>query len=212
MKLPILRSIIHASRGSVRTAALMFLFGSLYASAQDAPIIKTHVTEVGGFVGGTFRVDHTRVMGGGNIVYSLTRVIMPFAEVSYFPGIEQRSAGSQPGSYVLYKVPFTAFNAGLHVRVPIPRSRIIPYGLIAAGALHEGANTSTNVDPTGFALSAHNPSRLLYATSFGGGLRYYVNERLGFRGEVEGYVPVVGATSVKIGTFYRVAAGFFFQF
>jgi len=33
-------------------------------------------------------------MGGGNVVYSLTKTFKPFAEVSYFPGIEDLNHSS----------------------------------------------------------------------------------------------------------------------
>lgn len=189
------------------------LFGCLPALAQDAPIIRTHVTEVGGFVGATYGVDHSRVMGGGNVVYSLTRVIMPFVEVSYFPGIDKSAAGTTPGSHVKYSVPITDFNSGFHVRVPIPRSRIVPYGLVAVGGLRENPTTLVTITPNGHVVvPVQRPASLLYATSFGGGVRYYLNERLGFRAEAKGYIPAGSDSLVKIGHIYRVAIGVFFQF
>ena len=66
--------------------------------SADAPIIRQGVTEAGGFVGASYGVDKARVMGGGNIVYSLTKVLMPYGEVSYFPGIV-RSYSATGASY-----------------------------------------------------------------------------------------------------------------
>src|SRR6266536_4602937 len=101
------------------------------ARSQDAPIIRKGVTEVGGFVGGSYGEvspsDRTRVMGGGNVVYSLTRPLMPFAEFSYFPGIgRSRTVPGLANAVEIFSVPLTDFNAGFHLRVPIPKSRIIP--------------------------------------------------------------------------------------
>ena len=94
------------------------------AMAQNAPILRPGVTEVGGFIGASYGIDKTRVMGGGNVVYSLTKTFMPFAEVSYFPGIgrSQQVVGIA-GSSQVFSLPLVDFNAGFHLRIPIPKSR-----------------------------------------------------------------------------------------
>ena len=108
------------------------LVGSAFA--QDAPIIRKGVTEVGGFVGASYGIDQARVMGGGNVVYSLTRALMPFGEFSYFPGIGR----TQPVSGLAnttesFSIPITDFNVGFHLRIPIPKSRV--WADIASGLL-----------------------------------------------------------------------------
>ncbi len=184
--------------------------------AQNAPIIRQGVTEVGGFVGASYGVDKTRIMGGGNVVYSLTRTFMPFAEVSYFPGIGRtQSVPGIPGATEMYSIPITDFNAGFHVRVPIPKSRIIPYGVISAGGIHNPereltgtfnnpANPSEVVTSPPFQV----PASTYFAVSAGAGLRYYATERLGFRAEFKAYRP----TGMYTDMFYRVTGGFFYQF
>jgi hypothetical protein len=178
-------------------------------------IIRQGVTEVGGFVGASFGIDQTRVMGGGNVVYSLTRTFMPFGEVSYFPGIgrTQNLVGVQGGS-VAFSIPLTDFNFGFHLRVPIPRSRIIPYGVISLGGIHTPArNITANIPLPGgggtFPETFPVDSETDFAISGGAGIRYYTTERLGFRGEFKAYKPLTGTYT---NPFYRVAAGFFFQF
>jgi len=189
------------------------------AQAQDAPIIRKGVTEVGGFVGGSYGEvspsDRTRVMGGGNVVYSLTRPLMPFAEFSYFPGIgRSRNVPGIPNAVEIFSVPLTDFNAGFHLRVPIPKSRVIPYAVISIGMIHSPQRTVTADFPDPF-----NPNNRVrdtftaqastdFAVSGGGGLRLYATERLGFRGEFKAYKPTGTFTS----TFYRATGGFFFQF
>lgn len=185
------------------------------AWAQPAPIIRTHTSEIGGFAGASYGLDKTRIMGGGNIVYSLTRVIMPFAEVSYFPGIGRTLPveGSSTGKATV-SVPITDFNFGLHVRVPIPKSRVIPYAVISFGGIHSPDGTASVSVPNPL-----NPAQMLmtnvpysaqtsYATSAGGGLRFYTGERWGFRAEFKAYVP----RGTFSDPFYRVTAGFFYQF
>lgn len=186
------------------------------AFAQQAPIIRQGVTEVGGFVGASFGIDQTRVMGGGNVVYSLTREFMPFGEVSYFPGIgHQADVVGIPGGVLTYSVPLVDFNAGFHFRVPIPRSRIIPYGVFSVGGIHTPSRTITanlpNPSGSGAGIQEQlpEPAATEFAVSGGGGIRYYTTERLGFRAEFKAYKPTSGNYS---NPFYRIAFGFFYQF
>lgn len=186
------------------------------AAAQNAPIIRQGVTEVGGFVGASYGIDKTRIMGGGNVVYSLTRILMPFGEVSYFPGIGRtQSVTGVPGAVESFSIPLVDFNAGFHVRIPIPKSRIVPYGVVSAGGIHTPQRnvTATFPDPA-------NPGQLItlppfqvnastdFAVSGGAGLRYYASERWGFRAEFKAYRP----TGTYTNPFYRVTGGFFYQF
>jgi len=98
------------------------------AMAQNAPILRPGVTEVGGFIGASYGIDKTRVMGGGNLVYSLTKTFMPFAEASYFPGIGRSQAiVGIAGATETFSVPLIDFNAGFHLRIPIPKSQFTPW-------------------------------------------------------------------------------------
>jgi hypothetical protein len=184
------------------------------AMAQ-APIIRQGVVEVGGFVGASYGIDQTRVMGGGNVVYSLTKALMPFGEFSYFPGIgRKRTAQGLANTTESFSIPIDDFNFGFHLRVPIPRSRIIPYGVISIGGIHSPSRTVDAVGPDPF-----NPGRTVtdrisvgastdFAFSGGAGLRYYATERMGFRAEFKAYKP----SGTFSDPFYRVTGGFFFQF
>lgn len=191
---------------------------ALPAMAQNAPILRPGVTEVGGFVGASYGIDQTRVMGGGNVVYSLTQTFMPFGEVSYFPGIG-RSTGLQniPGATATYSIPLVDFNAGFHLRIPIPKSRIIPYGVISAGGIHTPQRTINVVEPNLLQPGQTNTIPLQeaastnFAISFGGGIRYYTTERFGFRVEFKAYKPIDAGTYSN-NLFYRVAGGIFYQF
>jgi hypothetical protein len=194
------------------TAALAIVGTSLHA--QPAPILRAHTTEIGGFIGASYGIDQARVMGGGNICYSVIKEVMPFAEVSYFPGIGRTGTVSGiAGATATFSLPITDYNFGVHLRVPIPKSRVIPYGVVSFGAIHNGAHTEQiqypdQLNPGKLATAQLNvPADTHYATSFGGGLRLYATERLGFRGEFKAYKPTGG-----IDMFYRATGGFFFQF
>jgi hypothetical protein len=195
------------------TAAMAIVLGnSLHA--QPAPILRAHTTEIGGFLGASYGIDKARIMGGGNICYSVIREVMPFAEVSYFPGIGRTAAVSGiQGATATFSLPITDFNFGVHLRVPIPKSRVIPYGVLSFGAIHNAAHTEQiqfpdQLNPGKFVTTPFNVgAETHFATSFGGGLRLYATERLGFRGEFKAYKPTGG-----IDVFYRATGGFFFQF
>ena len=203
-------------RSSSLTLICIACLSGVSAVAQPAPIIRKGVTEVGGFVGASYGIDQTRVMGGGNVVYSLTRTLMPFGEVSYFPGIGRtQSVTGIPGATESFSIPLTDFNFGFHLRIPIPKSRIIPYGVISFGGIHTPQRnvTATFPNPASpgqvittppFQVSASTD----FAVSGGAGLRYYATERLGFRVEFKAYRP----TGTYTDAFYRVTGGFFYQF
>lgn len=193
----------------VVVAGLQFVTGAML---QAQVTFRTNTPEIGGFVGGSYGVDKTRVMGGGNFVYSLTSVIMPFAEFSYFPGIgrDYPISGLPAGSKATYSLPITDFNAGLHVRWPIPKSHVIPYGVISAGEIHNSSYNAT-INVTGPSPTTFNypiPSATHFTGSFGGGIRVYATEKIGFRGEAKFYK----STETGQATFYRITAGIFYQF
>jgi hypothetical protein len=207
LNLPIKNFLLACAGAALMTAS---------AFAQGA-IIRQGVTEAGGFLGASFGGEPTRIMGGGNVVYSLTRTFMPFGEVSYFRGVGQSTTAPLVGipgatSTTNFSTPLTEFNAGFHLRVPIPRSRIIPYGVISVGAIHTPTrtiDTTATVSGTTCTTPFTVPSSTDFAVSGGGGIRYYTTERLGFRAEFKAYKAASGPLT---NVFYRVAFGFFYQF
>ena len=188
----------------------------------SAQILRSHTTEIGGFVGQTFGVEQTSTMGGGNICYSITREFMPFGEFSYFPGVGRTvPVSGLDNTTARFDLPVEDFNFGLHVRIPIPKSHVIPYGVISFGAIHVNSHDETITFPDkvngGFqSIKQSVPSSTNYATSFGGGLRFYTGEHWGFRVEAKGYKPTGGVGGQPVGqvlgVFYRVTGGFFYQF
>jgi hypothetical protein len=188
---------------------------SLYAQ-QNAPVFRSNTAEIGGFVGASYGIDETRVMGGGNVCYSLIPALMPFAEYSYFPGIQKAAATfGIPGATSSYSLPIQDVNFGLHLRVPKPRWRVIPYAVVSFGLIHNGAHTDYINIPANPPYPAQNnvpepiSASTSFAASFGGGIRYYASEHYGFRVEVKAYKPT-GNLITQV--FSRVAFGFFYQF
>ena len=64
-------------------------------------------TEIGGFLGGSYGLDSWRVMGGGNFAYAIHKIVMPYVEYNYFPGIQRQ---------------FTTSRGGVNFSVPCPTS------------------------------------------------------------------------------------------
>ena len=117
-------------------AGLVVGFGGAVSPvfAQNRYPCKTGNFELGLFGGESYGLDRFRPMGGGNIAYGLNCHFFPFAEVSYLPGV-LRTVNIPTGtttSYQQFNVNMTDFHGGLHIRVPLPESRVLP--LCSGGA------------------------------------------------------------------------------
>lgn len=205
----------HLTTG-LTVAAMTMLATTL--SAQSAPPIRTNTPELGCFGGGSYGIDKARFMGGCNFVYSIKpREVMPYVEGSYFPGIGRTATnipGLASGATRTFNLPISDINTGFHFRWVVP-GRVIPYGVLGVGLIHNGAHTEQFTTPN--TLNPSAPPVLLdpfkvaastnFTVSFGGGLRVYATEHVGFRGEFKAYKPTGG-----LDMFYRATGGFFYQF
>ena len=188
------------------------------AFAQDVPSVKSGNLELGLFGGESYGLDRFRPMGGANIAYGLSRALYPFAEVSYLPGIlrtVQVPTGTTT-SFQQYNVNMTDFHAGLHIRLPRPESRLVPYAVVGAGMIHGSQSTATlyNVGSLGEVVPVplQVASSVNFALDFGAGLRFFFNERLAMRVEVKGFKPTSAPAPLQPKVFYRFAIGPVFQF
>jgi hypothetical protein len=217
------RLLVGAKRGtalrlaqSIRIAVLTAAAMAPVAFAQSAPHLSEHTFEVGGFVGSSYGLDSWRVMGGGNVTYGINRYILPYAEFSYFPGITREIEGVQPTINqpftIRFDVPITDFHGGVHIRLPIKESRVVPYLVFGLGVLRSSERdyraTFRFPDGTSDELTGTVPSSSNFAVNTGGGLRFYLNQRLGFRIEAKVYKP----TGDFNNPFGKVEGGFFIQF
>ena len=152
----------------------------------------------------------------GNITYAVNRWLLPYAEYSYFPGIGRTIQQAIPGlpNPILtstFSLPLSDFHGGVHLRIPIRESPIVPYAVFGLGALHhfgkDVAFTYTGADSLQHTFAARDPAGTDFAVNFGGGIRYYVSQRFGLRVEAKAYRPSSSFTSV----FGKVEGGFFFQ-
>jgi len=186
-----------------------------YVHAQDAPSVRAGTVEIGGFAGLSDGLDHFRIMGGGNVSYGVTKWLLPYGEFSYFPAIA-RSLDVNSGPVeqnIRYDVPLYDLHAGVHLRVPIKESKVVPYGVLGVGIIKSSFNgnaiftfTQNGVPTT--QQKAFQDQHTDGAINFGGGLRYYVNEKFGFRLEAKVYRPFSGLYDNFVG---KIEAGIFYQ-
>jgi hypothetical protein len=190
------------------------------ASGQDAPYLRAGNKELGMFLGSSYGVDRWRVMGGGNFAYAVNRVVMPYMEFSYFPGIGREGSRTlQDGSISSFKstIPVTDFHGGVHLRIPSGQSPVVPYVVGAAGVIRfSEQNVDVTVrDPRGQFADIRRqetvPSETNFAVNGGAGIRWYASENIGFRVEVKVYKPV-GASQSLSDPFLKVTGGVFWQF
>jgi len=195
------------------------LAGSIFActlQAQVSSSVRANSFEVGGFVGASYGIDDFRVMGGGNVTYAVNKYILPYVEYSYFPGIGRKTTGTFAGTgqtYTLnYSIPLSDFHGGVHIRLPIFReSPIVPYVVFGVGGLTNGDRTVNATFPDASGRLVQQPLPVKGATEFavngGGGIRFYLGQRYGFRVEAKAYKPTGDFGS----TFGKVEGGFFIQ-
>jgi Outer membrane protein beta-barrel domain len=192
-----------------RSACILgVLAGAL--SAQSRSVVRSGSYEVGGFVGASYGIDEFRWMGGGNVTYAANKWILPYAEYSYFPGIGRKQSRTIPGLTrpidISYRIPLSDFHGGVHIRMPIREFPVVPYAVIGVGMIHAPAR-DFNVNVEGIQVPFSAAASTDPAVNFGGGLRYYINQRVGVRAEAKVYKPG-GAFK---DTFGKVEFGFFVQ-
>ena len=157
-------------------------------------------------MGGSYGLDTWRVMGGGNVAYAATRVVMPYVEYSYFPGIQRQA--TFPSGSLNYSVPVSDVHGGVHVRLPLGESPIVPYLVAGMGMLRFGETNVKITFPDGTVIGDAIAGNSSFAANFGGGIRMYTREHVGFRIEAKIYKP----TGQYTDPFYKVEGGVFFQF
>jgi len=182
---------------------------------SNASVVRPHTIEIDPFIGGTYggtglgSQGETRVMGGANISYAVTKYILPYFEYSYFPGIPQSRPGTGSIPFTeTYSIALQDFHGGVHIRLPIFREKpFVPYGVIGFGTIHSNQTMVTVNTPDFGPQSLTLPSTNNFTVNGGGGIRVYLSQRFGIRGEAKVYKP----TGLIDTTFGKVEFGFFFQ-
>jgi hypothetical protein len=206
---------VPACPARVRLAFLTFVTAMVIPlNAQQLSVVRTGSFEIDPFVGASYGIDETRFMGGGNISFAVSKNILPYVEYSYFPGIGRNVTGTFSGTGAPYSehfaIPLSDFHGGVHIRIPIHESPIVPYAVFGVGGLTHAQTTKT-ASFTSSGTTQEVPLQVDggtdFAFNFGGGLRYYLNSRYGFRVEAKAYKPTGAFNQV----FGKAEFGFFIQ-
>jgi hypothetical protein len=186
-------------------------------SFAQVSVVRSGSFELGAFAGVTYGVDQVRALGGGNVTYAVNKWLLPYVEYSYFPGIPRTLNQSVPGlsnvtATSTFPVPLSDFHGGVHIRIPIRESPIVPYLVFGVGGLthfqHDRTLTYTGADGLPHSIPVTDSGGTDFAVNFGGGVRYYLNQRFGFRLEAKGYRPSDSSITPVFG---KVEIGFFYQ-
>src|SRR4051794_32326848 len=187
------------ARAFVLAPAVLFLFTAVpEAGAQPKSVVRSGSFEIGPFLGASYGIDRVRVMGGGNVTFAVNKYLLPYAEFSYFPGIGRSTTGSFDATgrvfATKYSIPLSDFHGGIHLRLPVFREKpVVPYLVFGLGGLThfqrtvkasytDASGTSTNIDlPVAGGTD--------FAINTGGGIRFYLGQRFGFRVEAKAYKP-----------------------
>jgi hypothetical protein len=204
----------HHFKGYRMTSKLLFA-GAFFAVAalgcSNAIVTaKKGDSELGLFSGAVIPPGGggAKLGGGANYAWAINKYFYPYGEFSYLPGALNQSVSAGTEQFNS-SGDLADFHGGLHVRKPITTC-FVPYGVVAVGAFRQFSGTLDEVNlQTGRIINSSSlPSTTEFAFNYGGGVRYYITEKIGVRFEVKAYGP----TSHFGGTPVRVMAGIFFQF
>jgi hypothetical protein len=195
------------------------------ALAQSGATLKKGNVEAGAFVGTGYGLGNPNggnyhIMGGGDFGYAITRSVFLVGEVSYFPSLGDTISRSDPNNkgeveVHSYKRRVTEYNGGVHLRLPVPARRVVPYLVAGMGGVHfyDSKLKRWLVDKNGVKIQDLQDDTIRGDTGFalnaGAGLRVYATEHFGFRGEFKIIKPY---SIPNLDSFYRFAGGIFFQF
>lgn len=179
--------------------------------AQDIPSVRTGNFEIGAFAGESYGLDRFRPMLGGNVAYGvLTRYLYPFGEVSYLPGL-LRSQPVGSGGSIKYSLNMTDVHGGLHIRFRHGESKFVPYAVVGAGIVRSSRAGYTSSLPGAPSIQRTLDPASSFAVNFGGGVRVFFNDRIGFRAEFKAFKPTSLPLAITNAVFYRFAIGPVFQ-
>jgi outer membrane protein with beta-barrel domain len=136
---------------------------------------------------------------GGSLGVPVTDNLILSGDLSYIP----MGGGSATVQGSTTSAGARAFNFNGTLQYQFKQTHaVFPYAGAGLGFLHSSFDTSTNV-PGGPSFSAYGSSTDLYF-NIGGGLRYFVNDRWGFKPD---FMVFAGPN-----TYVRLAGGIFYRF
>ncbi len=201
----------------VARIALVSAFAVVSAYAQNVPYLRPGSIEVGPFLGASYGIVSAQYMIGGNVTIAANKILLPYVEYSYLPEVARptivNTVGTGTTATVNRNISFSDFHGGVHIRMPIHESPIVPYLAVGIGALtHSDQSirvTFHNADGTTQTQTLTQAGGSDFAFNAGGGLRFYIRgQRFGMRAEAKVYKP----TGLFDSAFGKVEGGIFYQF
>ena len=95
-----------------------------------------------------------------------------------------------------------------HILIPVHR-RWEPYGILGAGLLHTTWQAGTETLPGAVSWSGSSLDKFAFHT--GGGVRYFISDNLGVRGELKVVVSTRNYVRASCGVFYVVGPEWSFR-
>lgn len=160
----------------------------------------TGTGEVSAYGGIAFGATGARPTVGGSSGVAASRYAVALIEASYVP-LGSRTLAYHPGQFASGSNLFD-FSFAVDVRVPV-KHRWEPYGILGPSLLMNFFNADV-VHHDGTVVFRRGLSDAKFGFDTGGGLRYYVRENWGIRGEYR--------VTISTRNFSRFQAGVFYQF
>ena len=180
----------------------VFLLAAFWCGNPQRAIAQPGETDVGDLSvmgGGAFGGgSHATVNGGAGIAFS--RYGIALVDTSYIP-LGNRTVQGWPDRSTIRSSNLIDFGFDFNIRVPI-KHHWEPYGIVGAGAIWNIIRVNA-VTPVGVPV-VRNFDQWNGAVHTGGGLRYYIGETWGIRGECK-VVGVIGGhvfTQLMVGFFH----------
>ncbi len=173
-----------------------FVAGSCSLWAQWG---ATDAGEVSAYTGIAFGATGARPTVGGSSGISASRYAIALIETSYIP-LDNRTLAYHPGVFASSSGLFD-FSFAVNVRVPV-KERWEPYGILAPALLYNLYRAQV-VQPNGTVVSRSGLSDWKFGFETGGGLRYYVREMWGIRGEYRYTISTRNFSRLQVGVFYQ---------
>jgi hypothetical protein len=185
----------------IASCVIVAAFGLLGAAAAHAQTMEKGQVEVTGQAGFVAGIG-THGSLAGKVGGAVNDRVFVFGELGWVPLGGASTSGTTPGGFFEFASSgrILTFMGGAHYQFRESRS-FIPYAGGGLGVVHGSGSVTSTVG--GSTTSTSFSSSNFYA-SLGGGARYYVTSRWGFKPEM---MIFVGDD-----TFVRLAGGIFYQF
>jgi opacity protein-like surface antigen len=186
-------------RGAIWTVVLFALTSPELVAQCCVNEGGTDVGEASVYTGVGFGPLSFHPVVGGSSGISATKYAILLIDANYMP-IGGRILAQRPGIITAHSGLFD-FNFSGHIRIPL-KKRWTPYGILGAALLYNRYQRQF-IRPSGILyFSGQSDCRFGFET--GAGLRYYVGDQWGVRGEYR--------YTVSTQNFSRILAGVFYQF